>query len=91
MSPKLGQKSNVRIERNIENESCSTIWGDQKSVYEPYANPKNSQLGPQRLKNDLKIKSKLNIRIWGYIENERFLTTWVDPKTVVKTYSDHPD
>ena len=40
---------------NIENESCSTTWGDPKSVYEPYANPKNSPLGPQKLKMTPKL------------------------------------
>ena len=31
--------------------------------------PKNSPLGPQKVKNDPKIKSKSNLRIEGNIEN----------------------
>ena len=30
--PKIKSKSNVRIEGNIENESCSTTWIDTKTV-----------------------------------------------------------
>ena len=48
--PKIKSKSNVRIERNKENESCSTTWVDPKLVVEPYPNPKNSPLGPPKLK-----------------------------------------
>ena len=29
--PKIESKSNVRIEGNIENESCLTTWGDPKT------------------------------------------------------------
>ena len=56
--PKIQSKSNVRIERNKENESYSTTWVEPKTVFEPYPNPKNSPLGPQKVKNDPKIKSK---------------------------------
>ena len=60
-----------------------------KSNFEPYPNPKNSQLGPQKKsKKDPKIKSKSNDRIEGNIENESCSTTWVDPKTVIEPYSD---
>ena len=31
--------------------------------FEPYSDPKNSRLGPQKVKNDLKIKSKSKLRI----------------------------
>ena len=61
--PKIQSKSNVRIERNKENESCSTTWEDPKTVFEPYPNPKNSSLGPQKVKNDSKIKSKSNVKM----------------------------
>ena len=44
--------------------------------------PKISPLGPQKVKNDPKIKSKSNVRIKGNIDNESCSTTWVDPKTV---------
>ena len=37
--------------------------------------PKNSLLGPQKVKNDPKIKSKSNVRIEGNIENESCSTT----------------
>ena len=35
MSPKK-DKTNVRIEGNIENKSCSTTWVDPKTVIKPY-------------------------------------------------------
>ena len=56
-------KSNVRIERHKENESCATAWVNPKSVVEPYLNPKNSPLGPQKVKKDPEIKSNWNVRI----------------------------
>ena len=37
--------------------------------------PQNSPLGPQKVKNDPKIKSKSNVRIEGNIENESCSTT----------------
>ena len=61
----MKSNSKVRIERNIENKSCSTIWVDPKTVVEPYPNPKNSPLGTQKVKNDSKIKSKSKVRIEG--------------------------
>ena len=79
----------VRIERNIENESCSNTWVDPKTVGESYPNPKNSPLGPQNVKNYPKIKSKPNVRIEGNIVNESCSNTWVDPKTVFEPYP-HP-
>ena len=62
MTKKLSQNQN---ERNKENESSSTTWVDPKTVYEPFLNPKNSLLGPPKVKNDPKIKSKSNVRIDG--------------------------
>ena len=41
----------------------------------PTSTPKSSSLGPQKVKNDNKIKSKSNVRIEGNIENESCLTT----------------
>ena len=38
--------------------SCWTTWIDPKTEFEPFPNLKNSPLGPQKLKNDPKIKSK---------------------------------
>ena len=75
MTPKLCQKSNVRIEGNIENESCSTARVDPKAVVEPYPNNKSSPLGPKKVKNDPTIKSKSKIRIERNIENESYSTT----------------
>ena len=46
----------------------------QNSV-EPYPDPKNSPLGPQKVKNDHKIKSKLNVRFDRYKENKSCSTT----------------
>ena len=34
-NPKIKSKSNVRIEGNLENESCSTIWVDPKQFSNP--------------------------------------------------------
>ena len=60
---------------------------DPKTVFWPYRNPKNSPLGPPKVKNDSKIKSKLNARIEKKPkENESCSTTWVDPKTVFELY-----
>ena len=41
----------------------------QKS-FQSLPQPQNSQLGPQKVKNDPKIESKSNVRIEGNIENE---------------------
>ena len=49
---------NLFFERIIESESCSTIWVDPKTVFEPNPDPKNSTLRPQKVKNVPKIKSK---------------------------------
>jgi len=61
-------KSNDRIEGNIENKSCSTTCVDPKTVVEPYSDPQTSPFGPQKDKNDPKIKSNSNVRIQGIIE-----------------------
>merc|ERR1712121_569301 len=56
----------AEIEQNSENKSYYSILGDPKTVFEPYPNPKNSPLGPQKVKkvkNDPKIKSKSNVGI----------------------------
>ena len=68
--PKIKSKSKVRIERNRENESCSTTWVDLKTVFETHNEPNNSPLGPQKVKNNPKIKSKqkptMNYRTMSY-------------------------
>ena len=53
-----------------------------QNTFSTFPNPKNSPLGPQKVKNDPKIKSKSNVRIEGNTENESCSTTWVDPKIV---------
>ena len=57
-----------------------------QKFFEPFPNPKNSPLGPQKVEKDTKIKSKSKVRIERNIENESCFTTWVDPKTVVDPY-----
>ena len=37
--------------------------------------PKNSPLGPQKVKNNPKIKSNLDVRIQEIIQNESFSST----------------
>ena len=66
--------------------SCSTTYVDPKTVVEPYSNPKNSPLGPQKVKNYPKIKSKSNARIERNKANESYSTTWVESKTVFEPY-----
>ena len=66
--PEIKSKWNVRIERNKENENCSTTWVDPKIDLKPFPDPKNSQLGPKKYKW-LAIKSKSKVRIEGTIEN----------------------
>ena len=65
--------------------SCSITGVEPKTVFEPYSDPKNSQLGPQKGKNDPQIKSISNVRIKGNIANESCCTIWVDPKTIFET------
>ena len=73
--PKIRSKSNVRIEGNIENESCSTTQIDPRTVFKPYPNPNKSPLLPHNVKNDRKIRSKSNVRIERNKENESYSTT----------------
>ena len=46
-----------------------------KTVVELYSNPKNSPLGPKKVKSDPKIKSTSKVRIEGTIENKSCSTT----------------
>ena len=55
---------------------------------EHYPDPKNSPLGPQKVKNDPQIKSKSDVRIEKIKENKSCSITWVDPKTVFEPYPD---
>ena len=43
-----------------------------RQFLKPFPNPKNSPLGPPKVKNYPKIKSKSNVRIEGNIENKFF-------------------
>ena len=51
------------MEGIIENESCSF------ELVDPYPNPKNNLLGPQKFKNDPKIQSKSKVKIEGNLKN----------------------
>ena len=53
-------------------------------MFELFPNPKNSPLGPQKVKNDPEINYKSNVRIERNKdkENESYSNTLVDPKTV---------
>ena len=64
------------------------MWGDPKTVFELYPDPKNNPLGPQKARNGLKIKLKSKVRIEEIIENKDCSTTLVDHKTVLKLYPD---
>ena len=46
-----------------------------QNSFQPYSDPKNSPLGPQKVKINPKIKSKLKVRIEGTIENKSCLAT----------------
>ena len=60
----------------------------QKNNFWTLSWTKNSPMGPQKEKNDPKIKYKSKVRIEETIENKSCSTTWVDPKTVLELYPD---
>ena len=60
---------------SIENKNWSTTRVDPKTVFEPFPDPKMSQLGPQKVENDPKIESKSNVRVDRNIKNESCSTT----------------
>ena len=76
----IKSKSKIRIEENIETKSCSFTWVDPKIVFEPYPDPKNIPLGPQKIKSDPKFKWKPKVRIEENIENKNRSATWVQPQ-----------
>ena len=47
---KIESKSNVKIERTIENKSCSTTLVDPKTVFEPYPDYKKADQGQKSQK-----------------------------------------
>ena len=50
-------------------------WVDPKTVFQLYNDSKNNPLGPQKVKNNPKIKSKEKFRIEGTIETSVALAT----------------
>ena len=59
-----------------------TYISKPKNSFQIYLDPKNSPLGPQKVKSDPKIKSKSKVKVEENIENKICSTTQVDPKTV---------
>ena len=67
-------------------------WVDPKTVFQLYNESKNNPLGPQKVKDNPKIKSKEKVRIEGTIEKKLFnymsgphtsyLEPYLDPKYV---------
>ena len=53
---------------------CKLHKWTQKHVLSPQIEPKNGPTGPQKVKNNHKIKSKSNVRIGGNKENQSFCT-----------------
>ena len=77
----------VLIEPFSENKSWESIRVDPKTAFEPYPNPKHSRLGPQKAKNDPKIRPTINVRIQGNIENKSYSAIQVDPKNVLQPHT----
>ena len=55
------------MDKNIQNENCLTTSVDHKTVFEPFLNPKNILLGPQ----------KVNYKLFLNCGNNNILTTRV--------------
>ena len=53
--PKIKSKSKIRIE--------ITIGVDPKTVFEPFTNPKNSPLGPQKVKKTPTLSENQNLQL----------------------------
>ena len=85
MTPKLCkiQMSELRESQKMKvvqlhektQKQVSNLNPTPKPVVEPYSSLQTSPVGPQKDKNDTKIKSNSNIRIHGIIENESCSTT----------------
>ena len=58
---------------------------DPKALFAPYPNRQNSQLGPQKDKNNPKIMPN-KVRNEGSIENKSCSAIGVDPENVFKPY-----
>ena len=85
MTPKFCQIQSQNWKKQIKSKLFNYMRGPQNSC-RTLPQPKNSPLGPKKVKNDPKIKSKSKVRIEINIENESYSTTWVDPKTIVEPY-----
>ena len=57
-------------QKQSKTQKTKVITLDPKIVFEPYPDPKDSILGPQKVKNDPKTKSKSKARIKVDIENK---------------------
>ena len=53
--PKIMSKSKVRIEENIEIQSCSARWRDPRTIFEPNPGPKKAHYGPKISKTTQKL------------------------------------
>ena len=56
-------------------EECDASRNANATIFEPYSDPKNSPLGPRKVKNDPKIKSKSKFKIEGTKEDISFSIT----------------
>ena len=59
-----------------------------QNSFEPYPDPKNSPLGPWKVKNDPNFKQKSRVKINETLENNRCLTTGVQHEKVFESYPD---
>ena len=57
MTPKLSQNQMSELEETKKMKVVQ-LHNETSNSFYPYLNPKNSLLGPQKVKNDPKIKSK---------------------------------
>ena len=68
-------KSKVRIKGTINKiKVFPTTWINPKTLFESYPDPKNSLLGPQKVRNDPKIKWKSKVIVEENIENKSYST-----------------
>ena len=63
-------KNRTKKRANLRKQKLLVYIRRPETVFEPYPNPKNSPLGPQKVKNDPQIKSESKVRIKETIENE---------------------
>ena len=70
MTLKLSQNQMSELKETKKMKAVQLHNSDPKTVVEPYSNPKNSPLGPKKVKNDPKIKSTSKVKIKRNLENE---------------------